>query len=135
MKKKMQPKTKAVLCRASSGLIGAGVPIAVLLCQYDFIVQRADTTISAVGVIALIVGAVSFKDTILKFIKSPNALKVWAILFVLAILVSNIIEQVIVVSLFGLIAQGACVPLNILDKKYTKLALDKEEGNPDETGK
>lgn len=120
----MSNKTKSILCKVGSGVVGAGLPIAVLCTQFDFFIQRSETTVSAIGIIALIIGAVSFKDALLKFFKTPTALKLWLIVFVFAVLVEPIIYQMKVVAMFGLAAQGICIPIDILAKKYDPKSPD-----------
>lgn len=114
----MTNKTKGILCRVGSGLLGAGVPLAATVSQFDFFVQRSDTTISAIGIIALIIGAVSFKGAVIKFFKTPTALKLWLVFFVLAVLVEPIIYQVKIIAIFGLAAQGVCIPIDLLGNKH-----------------
>lgn len=114
----MKNKTKSMLCRVGSGVIGAGLPIAVLCTQFDFFVQRSETTVSAIGIIAVIIGAVSFKDALIKFFKTPTALKLWLVVFVFAVLIEPIIYQFKIVALFGLAGQGISIPLDLLSKKF-----------------
>lgn len=119
--RKNRNRVKAWACRISSGVLAAGTPIAVILLSPEMYFFKPESSMSAIALMAVILGAVSLKNTILKFFKTPSALKIWAVLFVLLYICQPIIHNLLVLSAFALAAQGVCVPLNMLDKKYTAM--------------
>lgn len=75
------------------------------VCQFPIWIDRSsDATVSGVFLILAFFSVLPFIKQIKAYIKSPSVPVVWLVIFVLLALLRSIIDQMIIVSLIGLIS-------------------------------
>lgn len=88
------------------------VPLIVTLTQFPVWIDRSDeATMSGLAIIILAICCVPFWRHIKAWLKSPSNWGMWIIIFVFALLIRNIIDELWIVALWGSIANcvGAVV--------------------------
>lgn len=107
--------------KALSTVLTVGTPIATLACCGDFFIHRSETAISAAAVFAFLISLLFVKDKLLEFMKSPSALKVSVIGFVMCIVLQNLLIPLTWV--FGTTIAATAVDELTFKRLYSKLLL------------
>ncbi len=124
----MKRSTKAAILKTAAIGIDVGVPVIATLTQFPLWVQHsAEATMSGLCLMFLAISALPFLKVIKEYFKSPSVWVIFAIIFVLLLLLRNIIDQMLIVSFAGLVANLIGAGLyNVGKGIYDK---DKEQGN------
>lgn len=103
----MKNSTKGAIIKTVALGIDVGVPLAATLTQFPlWVEQSAEATMSGLCLVLLGLSVLPFLKQLKEYFKSPSAWVVWGIIFVLLLMLKNIIDQILVVSLAGLIANA-----------------------------
>lgn len=94
-------------------------PVAVLCCYFPHFIKTTGTTISAAGLLVIIILACILKDQTKKWFSTPSAFKICVVIFVLSVIAVNLGQEMLIISATGL-ASGACgVPFDMWYKHET----------------
>ena len=100
----MTRATVGKLMKGTAVGIDVIVPLVATLSQFPiWIEQSADATVSGLFLLFAMLSCIPFLKQIKEYFKSPSAWVIWAILLVVFIALQNIIAQMVVISLAGLI--------------------------------
>lgn len=102
----MKEVAKYNLYKGISTVLSVGTPIVTMACCGDFFIHRSDTAISAAGVFAILIASLFFKDKIAENFKSPSALVVSIVVFILTLLVENLTYPIKAVCIATIAACG-----------------------------
>lgn len=101
----MKNATKGKILKATALTIDVSVPLIAALTQFPVWIDRSsEATMSGVFLLLALLSCVPFLRQIKEFMKSPSAPIIWTVLFVLFIVLRNIIDQMVIVCFFGMIA-------------------------------
>ena len=101
----MSTKTRGRLLKAAAIALDISAPLVATLTQFPVWIEKsAGATVSGVVILLAFFCAIPFFKHITHFMKSPSIPIVWLALFVLLTLLSNIIDQMIVVCFAGVIS-------------------------------
>lgn len=98
---------KAKLVKGGALMLDVGAPLVATFTQFPVWVERsAEATVSGLFLVFAILCSIPIFKSFKSLLKSPSAPLMWGI--VLAVLVSlrNIVDEMIVISFVGLIANG-----------------------------
>lgn len=119
----MIPKlNKGKILKLLALLIDVGIPIAVTMSQFPVWVDKsASATVSGLFITLAMLCCVPFYRRIKEWLKAPSAPVMWAIIFALSVAMKSIIAEIVVVCMWGMIA-------NIIGALIHKVgeSLDKE---------
>jgi hypothetical protein len=103
----MKNSTKGAIIKTVALGIDVGVPLATTLTQFPlWIEQSAEATMSGLCLVLFGLSVLPFLKQLKEYFKSPSAWVVWGIIFILLIMLRNIIDQILVVSFAGLVANA-----------------------------
>lgn len=122
----MKPVAKYNLLKGASTVCTVGAPIITLLLQSEFFIHRTSTSISAAGMLAILIALLFTKDKIAENFKMPSAFVLSAILLIIILLVERILIPMKIVCIVTMITSGID---ELTFKKFYKLI---ENGLPDE---
>lgn len=101
----MTNKTKATLLKIGALTLDVGVPLAVTLSYFPLWVQKSsEATVSGLAVVFILLCLIPAMRVIKKRLSSPSAWMIWTFLAVALIMLDSIIDQALVISTFGAIA-------------------------------
>lgn len=101
----MKNTTKGAIVKTVALAIDVGVPLAATLTQFPLWVEHsAEATMSGLCLVLLGLSVIPFLKQLKEYFKSPSAWVVWGIIFVLLLMLKNIINQILIVSFAGLVA-------------------------------
>ncbi len=128
----MKNTTKGKICKISAVAIDVAAPLAATLSQFPIWVDKSSTaTISGLFLVFAFLSAIPFMKQIKAYLKSPSAWSMWCIFLVLFVALRNIIDQMLVVCLVGLIANACGAGLHkvgeIIEKKPDKVVEESQE--------
>lgn len=84
-------------------VIDVGVPLLVTCSQFPIWVERSsEATVSGLFLLFAIISCVPFIRRIKEFLKAPSAPVVWGILFLFVYAMRSIIDEVFIVTFFGM---------------------------------
>jgi hypothetical protein len=79
-------------------------PVTATLCQFPLWVEKSsESTVSGLCLLFLFLGCIPFLKSIKQWLKNPSVCVMWIIFAVLMVLLVNIIEQMIIISVVGAI--------------------------------
>lgn len=118
----MKRSSKAKIFKIAAIGIDVVVPLTATLTQFPLWIEHsAEATMSGLCLVLIGLSILPFIKAIKEYFKSPSSWVVFGIIFVLLLLLKNIIDQILVVSFAGLIANLAGAGLyswgNHLQKK------------------
>lgn len=90
--------TKYNICKGVSTALVLGTPIITMFCCGDFFVGDPGKSVSSLGVLTLLFVLLFTKDKIAEHWKTPSAMVIAAIVFILCSMVKNIIVPIQIVS-------------------------------------
>jgi hypothetical protein len=103
----MTNKTKGKLIKGGALALDVGVPLAVTLSYFPLWVEKSsEATISGLAVVFALLSIIPMIRVIKKHLGSPAAWMIWSTLAVLLLAISQIIDQAIVISIFGAASNG-----------------------------
>lgn len=97
--------TKGKLIKAIALAIDVGVPLGVTLSQFPIWVERsAKATVSGLALLFVLLSILPFIRQIREYFKSPAVWVIWGVLFIVFYALSAIINEMIVISFWGLVS-------------------------------
>lgn len=103
----MTNKTKGKLIKGGALTLDVGVPLAVTLSYFPLWVHKSsEATISGLAVVFVLLSIIPMLRVIKKRAETPAAWMVWGVLAVLLVSINQIIDQAIVISIFGAASNG-----------------------------
>jgi len=122
-------KKKWWACQISGWALCIGVPASVILTYFPLFVERGSAeTVSASAIVLLLIAIIPlFKYIKQLFQKTPASWVVWVILLGLFLIAQTIVDQLVVVCLFGAISNILGGILFKVAKKYQTVAQTLEE--------
>lgn len=104
----MKNTTKGRIIKGAAVCVDVAVPLVATLTQFPIWVSRsAEATMSGLFLLFSVLSCLPFLKQMKAYMKSPAVWSVWCILFVLFVLLRNIIEEMLIVCFFGMIANFA----------------------------
>lgn len=130
----MTNKTKGKAIKISALCLDVAAPLIATATQFPIWVEKSSAaTMSGLFLIFAMLSAIPFMKQIKTYFKSPSAWSMWCIIFVLATLVRNIIDQAVVICFVGLVANLAGAGLHKLGEKIESKE-DAVTNVPDDSG-
>jgi hypothetical protein len=103
----MKNSTKGAIIKTVALGIDVGAPLAATFTQFPLWgEQSAEATMSWLCLVLLGLSVLPFLKQLKEYFKSPSAWVVWGIIFVLLLMLKNIIDQILIVSFAGLVANA-----------------------------
>lgn len=104
----MKNAVKGNIIKGVAVCVDVAVPLAATLTQFPIWVNRSsEATMSGLFLLFAMLSCLPFMKQIKAYMKSPAVWSVWCILFVLFVLLRNIIDEMLIVCFFGMIANLA----------------------------
>lgn len=104
----MKNTTKGKICKITALTVDVAAPLAATISQFPIWVDKSSAaTVSGLFLVFAFLSAIPFMKQIKAYLKSPSAWSMWCIFLVLFVALRNIIDQMLIVCLVGLIA-NAC---------------------------
>ena len=101
----MKNATKGKIIKTTALCIDVGVPLIATLTQFPLWIEKsAEATMSGFCLVLMLLSALPFLKQLKEYFKSPSAWVVWAIIFVVMLVLHNSIGQMLIVSFAGAIA-------------------------------
>lgn len=101
----MKNKTKGAIIKGAALALDVGAPLAATLTQFPVWIEKsADATVSGLCLVFIVLSCLPFLKQIKEYFKSPSSWVVFTVLFVMFLLIRNIIDQMLVVTLVGMSA-------------------------------
>jgi len=95
-------KSKVFLLGFAGVLFCVVPPISVILLYFPLWQGKGYMqVISGLALVLIILAMIPFWKKIKEWIKSPDVFIMWAVLFVLSLLIQNIIDQMVVITFYG----------------------------------
>jgi len=125
----MKNITKGKICKTTSVVIDVAGPLVATISQFPIWVNHSSSaTISGLFLVFAILSCIPFMKQIKAYLKSPSAWSMWCIFFVLAIVLRNIIDEMVVICMVGLVANAGGAGLykigEIIEQKPDKEETD-----------
>lgn len=122
----MSNRTKGTLIKGSSIAISVAVPFAATCTQFPiWIKSSAAATVSGLFVVFALLSSIPLLRWMKRKNKAPSGEIIWTIIFVMLYAVNEIINQMILISFFGMLANWIGV---ILYNVGEKVAEREEKG-------
>lgn len=103
----MKKSTKGAIIKTIALGIDVGVPLAATLSQFPFWIEKsAEATMSGLCLVLLVISAIPFIKQLKAYFKSPSAWVLWGVIFCLLLLLRSIIDQILIVSFAGFVANA-----------------------------
>ena len=125
----MRKATVGNIIKGGAVVLDVAAPLTATLTQFPAWIERsADATVSGLFLILAFLSAVPFLKQIREYFKSPDAWVIWCVIFSIFVVLQNIVEEMLIVSFVGLIA-------NLIGKGTYKLGdfiasrPDRDEGD------
>lgn len=116
----MSDITKGRVLKISALTIDILAPLVATLTQFPIWIDKsAEATVSGVAMLLVFFSCIPALKYIKAFIKSPSVPIVWLVVFVMLTMLSNIIDQMIVVAFIGVISNTIGTVLYKMGEKYT----------------
>lgn len=104
----MTNKTKGKAIKGGALALDVGVPLAVTLSYFPFWVEKSsEATVSGLAVVFVLLSLIPALKVIKKRLSSPSAWMVWSCLAVVLIAINAIIDQALVIAVFGAVSNSA----------------------------
>ena len=120
----MTNKTKGRVIKSFAIGVDVGVPFVATLTQFPvWVEQSSEATMSGLFLLFAFISCLPFIRQIKQYFKSPSVWSVWTIILVFLICLRNIIDQMVIVCFWGMLANiiGAGI------YKYGNIIYEKEE--------
>lgn len=104
----MKNRTKGAIIKGAAITLDVVAPLVATLSQFPLWIEKsADATMSGLCLIFILISCLPFIKQIREFFKSPSSWMIFTILFVFFVVMRNIIDQMLVVSFVGAVANIA----------------------------
>ncbi|MBR3806663.1 MAG: hypothetical protein IKJ13_07540 [Clostridia bacterium] len=104
----MKNRTKGAIIKGAAITLDVVAPLVATLSQFPLWIEKsADATMSGLCLIFILISCLPFIKQIREFFKSPSSEMIFTILFVFFVVMRNIIDQMLVVSFVGMVANIA----------------------------
>lgn len=101
----MKNATKGRIIKGVAVCVDVAVPLSATITQFPIWIDRSsEATISGLFLLFAMLSCLPFLKQIKAYMKSPAVWSVWCILFALFVLLRNIIDEMLIVCFFGMIA-------------------------------
>ena len=101
----MKRSTKGAILKFIAVGIDVSVPLVATLTQFPLWIERStESTMSGLCLVLIGLSVLPFLKVIKEYFKSPSSWVVFGIIFVLLLPLRNIIDQILIVSLAGFVA-------------------------------
>ena len=101
----MKRSTKGAIWKAAAVGIDVGVPVIATLTQFPlWVEQSAEATMSGVCLVLIGISVIPFFKVIKEYFKSPSSWVIFGVIFGILLLLRSIIDQILIVSFAGFIA-------------------------------
>lgn len=98
----MRNKTKGKLIRYAAVALCVGAPLGATFSQFPVWIDRSsESTVSGLFILLACICCVPFWKQIRAYLKSPSIWGVWIVFTVLAIMIRNIIDEMVIVGVVG----------------------------------
>lgn len=126
----MYNKTKGRILHILALVIDIVPPLIATLTQFPIWVEHSsEATVSGIVLLLTFICCLPFIRQLKEYMKSPSIIVIWAIIYVLLVLLESIITQIIRVAFIGLVSNTVGAILYKWGNTYTEKAkiVDKEE--------
>lgn len=114
----MKNATKGKMLKTLALCLDVGVPLVATLTQFPLWIEKsAEATTSGFCLVLMLLSVLPFLKQLKEYFKSPSAWVVWTIIFVVMLVLHNIIEQMLIVSFAGAVANILGAGLYTLGKR------------------
>ena len=104
----MKNKTKGAIIKGAALTLDVGAPLVATLTQFPLWIEKsADATMSGLCLVFVMLSCLPFIKQIREYFKSPSSWMIFTILFFVFIMLRNIIDQMLVVTFIGMVANIA----------------------------
>ena len=104
----MSKKTTSRVLKVSAITLDIGAPLTATLAQFPvWIDKSAGATVSGIFIVMAFLCCIPFYKVIFSWLKSPSMPLLWSIIFVVLFALSQIIDQMLVVCIVGMISNLA----------------------------
>lgn len=101
----MKNRTKGRILEGCALALDVGAPLAATLTQFPLWIHKsADATMSGLCLVFVLISCLPFLKQIKEYFKNPSSWMVFTILFFLFVMLRNIIDQMLVVTFVGMVA-------------------------------
>lgn len=101
----MKRSTKAAILKVTALSLDVGVPLLATLTQFPvWVEQSAEATVSGLCLVLIGLSMLPFLKVIKEYFKSPSVWVVFGIIFVFLLMLRSIIDQILIVSGAGFVA-------------------------------
>lgn len=124
----MSNRTKGLIMYYTGLVLSILAPFIATLTQFPMWTQNVDPKqVSAMFIVMAVICAVPLMNHFKQALKSPSAIAVWVFLFLVTWGLSQIIKQVMIISLVGMIANIIGAVLCGIGNKLKKIKHEDEE--------
>lgn len=97
--------TKGRMIKALALLIDVAVPLFATISQFPIWVERsAKATVSGLALLFILLSVLPFMKKIREYFKSPAVWVIWGVLFLVFYGLSSIINEMVIISFYGLLS-------------------------------
>jgi hypothetical protein len=101
----MTNATKGKVIKGAAVTLDVAAPLIATLSQFPVWVERSsDATVSGLFLIFALLSILPFLKAIKEYFKSPSVWVIWIICFVFFVVMRNIIDEMLIVSFIGAVA-------------------------------
>lgn len=101
----MKNSTKGAILKTTAICIDVVVPVTATLTQFPLWIEKSsESTVSGLCLVLIGLSVLPFLKVLKEYFKSPSSWVVFGLIFVLLLLLRNIIDQILIVSLAGFVA-------------------------------
>lgn len=101
----MKNSTKGAILKTLAVGIDVGVPLVATLTQFPLWIEKSsESTMSGLCLVLIALSVLPFLKVIKEYFKSPSSWVIFGLIFVLLLLLRNIIDQILIVSFAGFVA-------------------------------
>lgn len=113
----MKNKTKGRIIKGAALMLDVGAPLVATLTQFPLWIEKsADATMSGLCLVFVLLSCLPFIKQITEYFKSPSSWVVMTVLFFFFTMIRSIIDQMIVVTFIGMVANIAGAGIYALGK-------------------
>lgn len=101
----MKNRTKGNIIKTAALALDVGAPLAATLTQFPLWIQKSsEATMSGLCLVFVLLSCLPFLKQIKEYFKSPSSWMIFTVLFFLFVMLRNIIDQMLVVTFVGMVA-------------------------------
>lgn len=126
----MKNTTKSKICKITAIGVDVAAPLAATISQFPIWVDKSSSaTISGLFLVFAFLSSIPFMKQIKAYLKSPSAWSMWCIFLVLFIALRNIIDQMVIIALVGLLSNACGEGIYKLGEHYGGLPDSETDEN------